>query len=626
MKEVIFHFFPSARFLGLSLKILFHKNKEIKRMLSKKMTFSLMSLITLLAFAFVAPFATAGVLGDKFATTITLNGAVGDNVAASGAITLGVVFGKAVADGVDTLDNPVADVDKTKDFDVADVAIVAFNKLTGAPVTVAVERTNGILPAFADSMTEYTVDLGTITVDTSTNTGGVVVLVTIAEGAVTNNNPADVVNAGTSDNTLGGNAKATLQFDVVEVVALTDPRVLPIEDLPGAVIAPGNPDSFTFTVTLSEKPAAFTKAHISVDATRATVASDPIALAAKVDAASSSEVVGSDRVYPYLVTITPKYATKDDIVIKINSFDDTATPTANKSLVSRAYVVKVLSDANRKVGLFGTEVVLPNKVVVPADGYLVVARDKGKSQITDPGNAEHGAAKIALRVSAKTQTYNMIALSVGVDLEGFLIRGGTIDLIAPAAGLAISEVMWATDGGSPDRQWIEIANTSGAEITIGDKTHKLMLYGASETVPDMTDATLNIQDRVSTLYRGANHWLIAGKGQSGRTDEIVKEVIADTAVEIEVVATDRLISMQRAVDAAGAYADGTMASSWSQSVPPSQNFVDAAGGLFVGSPGTSPLTPVEIVPVEPEPDPVVVPVAMPEDIMITEIMVDSGWR
>ena len=59
MKEVIFHFFPSARFLGLSLKILFHKNKEIKRMLSKKMTFSLMSLITLLAFAFVAPSAMA---------------------------------------------------------------------------------------------------------------------------------------------------------------------------------------------------------------------------------------------------------------------------------------------------------------------------------------------------------------------------------------------------------------------------------------------------------------------------------------------------------------------------------------------------------------------------------------
>ena len=52
MKEVIFHFFPSVRFLGLSLKILFHKNKEIKRMLSKKMTFSLMSLITIIALSF----------------------------------------------------------------------------------------------------------------------------------------------------------------------------------------------------------------------------------------------------------------------------------------------------------------------------------------------------------------------------------------------------------------------------------------------------------------------------------------------------------------------------------------------------------------------------------------------
>ena len=63
MKEVNFSFFTSVRFLGLGLKILFHKNKEIKRMLSKKMAFSLMSLITLLAFAFVAPTAMAGEFG-----------------------------------------------------------------------------------------------------------------------------------------------------------------------------------------------------------------------------------------------------------------------------------------------------------------------------------------------------------------------------------------------------------------------------------------------------------------------------------------------------------------------------------------------------------------------------------
>ena len=68
MKEVNFSFFTSVRFLGLGLKILFHKNKEIKRMLSKKMAFSLMSLITILALAFtVTPVMAVG----EFSVTIT---------------------------------------------------------------------------------------------------------------------------------------------------------------------------------------------------------------------------------------------------------------------------------------------------------------------------------------------------------------------------------------------------------------------------------------------------------------------------------------------------------------------------------------------------------------------------
>ena len=63
----------------------------------------------------------------------------------------------------------------------------------------------------------------------------------------------------------------------------------------------------------------------------------------------------------------------------------------------------------------------------------------------------------------------MQALDLGVDLEGFLIRGGTIDLIAPATGLVISEIMWGTDGGDAKRQWIEIANTSGGEIKTAEE-------------------------------------------------------------------------------------------------------------------------------------------------------------
>ena len=463
----------------------------------------------------------------------------------------------------------------------------------------------------------------------------VVVSITLAENAVTNNDPADVIAAGTGDDTLGGNAKATLTFDVVAAVA-DRPSVISVTDLPGAVIAPGNPDSFSFTVTLSEKPAAFTKAHIDPSG-NATIDTDPVALAAiaeptvpVISGAAGQSTEDSDRLYPYLVTITPKYESKDDIVIKIKSFENLDTPTALKSLVSMGYVVKVLSDASKKVGLSGTKKDLPKDIIIPADGYLVVPKT-GDSLVVNPGDPKKGAADIARRDKANTQTYNMQALDLGVDLEGFLIRGGTIDLVSPNAGLVISEIMWGTDGGDAKRQWIEIANTSGGEIKTAEEkadtdayeATAFILYQSSETVPDMTDATLNIQDRMSTLYRGANYWSIAGKGQSGRTDEIIERTtdpIID--IDIEVVATSRLISMQRAVDAAGAYADGTMASSWSQSTAPSQNFVDAAKGLFVGSPGTAPLTPVEIVPVEPEPDPA--SVAMPEDIMITEIMVDTG--
>ena len=640
MKEVIFHFFPSARFLGLSLKILFHKNKEIKRMLSKKMTFSLMSLITLLAFAFVAPFATAGVLGDKFATTITLEGdSAGDNVIESGetAVSIKVVFAKAVDVGDDAEENDT-DAEKAAAvlmFTPGDLTIVAFNKTTGAPIDPAV--TAGEPEPVLGTLNEVTVALTGLLVD---NLGvanpAVVVLITLAENAVTNNDPADVIAAGTGDDTLGGNAKATLQFDVVAAVP-GRPGVVSVDDLPGAVIAPGNPASFTFTVTLSEKPKEFKKGHIDPSG-NATIDTDPVALAAITevvddddgDTAGSTEASG--RVYPYLVTITPKYESKDDIVIKIKSFENLDTPPL-KSLVSMGYVVKVLSDASKKVGLSGTKKDLPKDIIIPADGYLVVPKT-GDSLVVNPGDPKKGAADIARRDKANTQTYNMQALDLGVDLEGFLIRGGTIDLVSPNAGLVISEIMWGTDGGDAKRQWIEIANTSGGEIKTAEEkadtdayeATAFILYQASETVPDMTDATLNIQDRMSTLYRGTNHWSIAGKGQSGRTDEIIRETVGDAAtdldIDIEVVATARLISMQRAVDAAGAYADGTMASSWSQSTAPSQNFVDAAGGLLVGSPGTAPLTPVEIVPVEPEPDPVAV--AMPEDIMITEIMVDTG--
>ena len=117
------------------------------------------------------------------------------------------------------------------------------------------------------------------------------------------------------------------------------------------------------------------------------------------------------------------------------------------------------------------------------------------------------------------------------------------------------------------------------------------------------------------------YWSLAGKGQSGRTG--LGE--ANNPELVALIPTQALISMQRSIDAiTGVVSDGTMASSWAQSTPPSVNFDPAKGGNRIGSPGddgsaTYPVAPTPVPPVV-TPD----PVAMPADIMISEIMVDTG--
>ena len=590
-------------------------------MMSKKWTFSLTIFITLLALAFIVPSATAGVLGDKFKTAISLGGTnvLGDNVVQTGAVTIKVAFDKRV-NLVASVSDPVTAAEADAFFD-SDIKITTFNKMTGATTVMPdADKTVARDPAAVttDPWAMYTVTTASISADTT-------VLVEIAAGAVKNADPADVIKAGTGDDTLGKNDKASLKFDVVAEQASAVPRVISVEDLPAIVLGPGTHDAFSFKVTLSEKPKEFKKDHI--DASNATVSGDPVFAGTMAESAADVSTEPSNLVYQYLVTVAPKYESKDDIVIKIKSFEDTSTP-ANKSLVSMAHTVKVNSDANKKVGQSGTKKYLPEKAVIPKDGYLIIAKDKGMSYITDPGNQEHGAADIARRVSAKTQTYNMVAVDLGINLEGFLIRGGTIDLVGTPAGVYISEIMWATDAGSRDRQWIEIHNMSGAEIKIPKEKYSLMLYEANEVLP----AVSTVVDRVSTLYKGTNIWSIAGKGQNGRTvGKIVEERKAGSgddeniAIDIEIVPTDRLISMERAMATDGTYADGTMASSWAQSMLPAQNFKDAAGGLFVGSPGTSAINPVPDAMPEPEPaPPTPVSVAMADDIKITEIMVSTG--
>ena len=333
---------------------------------------------------------------------------------------------------------------------------------------------------------------------------------------------------------------------------------------------------------------------------------------------------------PYVVTLTPKYENRNDIVVKVKGLEDQVLPTPNRytAPATDAAYREGINKLTIKVGKetlptksAGIVVFIPENTVIPKDGYVVVAKNAGGSAIRDPG-AGADTSPVGTARQPFGLTYNLIAGGALPNLEAFLINGGTIDLVAPAAGLVISEIMWGSDASIADSfnsQYVEIRNTSGAEIKMGDGTHKLIFYPAGSTLPDMSVAANNIQDRVGTV--GAHgRWVPVNKGQSGRTG--VGEAPGDV---VAITPTEALVSMQRTADATsatGLAADGTDPMSWGASSPPGLNFDPNKEGVRIGSPGRAPTAyPTAPTPDTPAP---IVPVAKVSDIMITEVMADTG--
>ena len=351
-------------------------------------------------------------------------------------------------------------------------------------------------------------------------------------------------------------------------------------------------------------------------------------LSASLRAAASVPTGRDAMVYPYLVTITPKYANKNNVVVKVKEFEDLTSPVPERYIPPRldsAYVEGIdkltIEVAEAKVGAplgAGLEVVIPKEIRIPANGFTVFAKNNDGSGIKDnPGN-DKDEPKPAERTPAQLK-YNLVELGGLPNLETFLSNGGTIALVAPATGLYISEIMWGSDSSlSPNNnsQWIEIANSGTSSILTGDKTHKLIFYGLNET-----PATTGVVDTVGTVGT-EGYWSLTGIGQSGRTG--TGEKAADV---VAVVPTLELISMQRRMNAAGTPAAGTLKGSWVQSKAPAVNFDPSKVGTRIGTPG-APIDAAKYPTVPtpaPEPAPApVVPVAMANDIAITEIMVDTG--
>ena len=636
-------------------------------MLSKKMAVSLTSLIIIFAFAFVAPAVMAQDFDVKFdAHDISFAGDIQIDRATS--VEIYVHFGEVVTltDVRNAFGTFAGDPLVESAFEVSTVDILNVH---GAVIDVAANTFEIDDREVDDRLTtdpnriqrgrDYTITLTLTAAQVDALTGAEdtpdknerahKLRLFLPEGEVPDADPNSPKKSkkGFSDKIFLVNDEPTAPADRL-------PKPFSIA-LPTGVLIPDagfTGDNFDIIVTLTEQPKEnkLTKDHFDV---AEGAAADAVYLGAvdrmdgplgsyseaETDNNDADAATGRDMMFhQYLVKITP--AKKDaTLVVKLKSFGDQEIYTydaAGTAIVSRGpnewkppvsefdriegidkLTVK-LKNATAAVKTAGIEVKLLNEGIIPKDGYLVVAKDTGGSAIRNPGDAKKSPVNTERQPFGLT--YNLIAGGLQ-NLESFLINGGTIDLVAPQK-LIISEIMWGADASIDDSsksQYIEIRNTSGAEIKMGDGTHKLVFHGAGATLPDMSVAANNIQDRVGTVGSGG-FWPIVGKGQSGRTG--VGEAPGDQAA---VTPTQALISMQRVIDTTGTAADGTLASSWAASSPPGVNFDLTKEGTRIGSPGRAPTAyPVAPTPApEPAPAPVV-PVADAMDIMITEIMVDTG--
>ncbi len=626
-------------------------------MLSKKMAFSLTSLITIFALAFVASTAMAADGGP----TVTISTA--DHHFDDGKQ---VVLAAITPPG----DSEVADAVKVT-IEFSDV--VNFN----ATVADATPNTGANFSPTADVMWVFTngdgVEQTAPTTITWDQINGKKYEAVFAPGTAITKVivyvPADVATAVTGSTQGKGNqASGAYEFSIVAADA-GDPypvrmvRLIPESDFTSAKVT----GPFDVKIVLSEKPKAFTKANVKAKNGSVTAVIDggavsradylngdidgTAALYNTADNAIDTDGAATDtdplmpmatgnvrEFYQYKATITPNFK-GEDVIVWVTDFEDRAL-AAKKYEVARtsagatrtvpddlaenkektAVIKADLTGVDKPTAAAGTSVGIANDTIIPMGGYLVVASDDGdgandaekssETGIMHPGDAKDANLAGSGR-SARAQLYNVVIGGLR-DLETFLINDGTIDLITTdGTGAVISEVMWGTDASlaNPEHnQWIEIRNTSGAQIKTKD--YKLMFYEANEALPDMTAADSKIADRLST-----RNWNIAGTGQSGRS------MAATGGDQVQFAGTTDIVSMQRSIDAAGMAKDGTMASSWASSERPSVNFkADALGR--VGSPGAMPIN--YPAPPPPEDPPVTVDAAMASDIMITEIMVDTG--
>ena len=329
-----------------------------------------------------------------------------------------------------------------------------------------------------------------------------------------------------------------------------------------------------------------------------------------------------DQLYrQYRVTITPHQKSADfTIKIKVKEFHD-AGARERHVYVSPGYdsepngrdALRIDVKGKARDLTAGYKVILPEKIVIPKGGYLVIAQDEAGSEVVVPLGKRDESPKATERTPAQ-MLYNVYVTADLPNLATAFLNGVVVD-VESQHPLVVSEVMWGEDTSlntSSNSQYIELYNPGGEYKTINDKDETLdvnealtlIFYAPNEfdAIPARTAVAATatalptgVTDRIGTLDAKGTYWSPASIGQSGRSGTLTgAEATLGRGPFVDAVP---IVSMYRsmvpsiAVGAAvGAMMveDGQTAANWMTSAgPKSANFDPLAIGVRHGTPGAA---------------------------------------
>ena len=403
-------------------------------MLSKKMAFSL-RIITIFTLVFVAPSAMAGEFGVSLDMTGDVSSVSGLQVVHPGtSLVVTVKFDQAVVFAASKAFVTTYDEDGE---------VLGFPAVTSTPTTASKEITLTIPVTAAVAKVNIKIAAG------------------IASADPINDDTSSEVNW---DLYLPNGFRSPIGPPPLSPLVDRDevsPTVYSIERVDNPLL-PVTTDTVQVIITLSEMPRAFTKDHVSVsNATH----DGPVALEAIPETASMPSTGYDGKLYPYVLTITPKYENTNDIVVTVKSFEDTALPTSNR------YTPPSTEAGYRK----GTD-----KLTIKVDTEVVIAKNRGPEVVsgqdtTNPITAANAATVSDAFPTATTEKAPAVDTSVPIPEDGLIY---------------ISEIMFAGGGTLP--QWIEIANSS--------RTEQVNLSGWTLTVENET-ANANVFVKAKAKFR-----------------------------------------------------------------------------------------------------------------------------